>query len=86
VAGGGGSGLCCGLAGQGYAALALHRSLGDERWLAHARRIAAEAASTPTSDYFPAHSLWRGDLGAALLAAELSQPERAGMPLYRAVV
>jgi len=85
VAGGGGAGLCCGLAGEAYAALALHRSTGDAAWLNHARRLALRAEREPTGEGFPEHSLWRGDVGVALLALELDDPTRAAMPLYRAL-
>ena len=41
---------------------------------------AASAAPGPT---FPEHSLWQGDVGVALLLAELDDPTSAAMPLYR---
>ncbi len=78
-----GPGLCCGEAGAAYAALAMHQATGDDTWLAHARRLADLAASEETGPYFPEHSLWQGDLGVALLLAELEQPSSAAMPLYR---
>ncbi len=78
-----GAGLCCGEAGSGYAALALYRATGDDAWLAHARRLAARAATAATGPSFPEHSLWQGDLGVALLLAELEEPSSAAMPLYR---
>ena len=79
---GAGAGLCCGLVGQAYAAVALHRATGEPTWLSHARRLAGEAETAPVGPQFPEHSLWGGDLGVALLALELSEPERAAMPLY----
>lgn len=85
VGGGGGAGLCCGLAGQAYAALAVYRLTGLPGWLEHSRRLTAEACRTPPGPDFPEHSLWRGDLGAALLAAEVERPMSAAMPLYRAL-
>lgn len=79
---GAGAGLCCGLAGQAYAAAALYRAAGEPTWLAHARRLADEAAGAPAGPDLPEHSLWGGDLGVALLELELAHPERAAMPLY----
>jgi serine/threonine-protein kinase len=79
---GAGASLCCGLAGQAYAALALYRASGDVTWLTHGRRLVGEAADAPIGPQFPEHSLWGGDLGVALLALELEDAERAAMPLY----
>lgn len=78
-----GAGLCCGDAGSAYAALAMYRATGDGTWLAHARRLAARAARATPGPSFPEHSLWQGDLGVALLLAELEDPSTAAMPLYR---
>lgn len=78
-------GLCCGQAGEGYAAIALYRATGDDMWLDHARRLADQARRIEVGPTFPQHSLWRGDLGVALLDLELSRPEQAAMPLYRAI-
>lgn len=79
---GAGAGLCCGLAGQAYAALALYRATGEPTWLVHGRRLAEEAAGAAVGPEFPEHSLWGGDLGVALLTLELDDPEHAAMPLY----
>lgn len=78
-----GAGLCCGEAGAAYGALAVYRATGDGSWLTHARRLAAQAAGPVPDAYFPEHSLWQGDLGVALLLAELEDPSSASMPLYR---
>ena len=79
---GAGAGLCCGLAGQAYAGVALYRATGEQTWLTHARRLAEEAAGAVTGPDFPEHSLWGGDLGVALLAMEMEEPALAAMPLY----
>jgi serine/threonine-protein kinase len=76
-------GLCCGRAGEGYAALALYRATGEDRWLVAAQRAAATAASI-TGDNVR-HQLFYGELGVALLAAELEDPLRATMPLCQAL-
>ena len=78
---GAGAGLCCGLAGQAYAALALYRATGEPTWLTHGRRLAEEAATAAVGPDFPEHSLWGGDLGVALLRLEMDEPALAVMPL-----
>jgi serine/threonine-protein kinase len=77
--------LCCGGAGQGYAALALYQATGERRWLAAAHRLATEAARRSEADGAPAHSLLTGELGVALLMAELEDPARAAMPVYQSI-
>jgi len=83
-----GESLCCGLAGRAYALLELHRHGGGPAWLARARVLADRAASSATTaastapDADPAHSLYRGRLGIAVLAADLERPEAAAMPLF----
>jgi eukaryotic-like serine/threonine-protein kinase len=79
---GAGAGLCCGLAGQAFAALALYRATGEPTWLVHGRRLAEETAGTAIGPDFPEHSLWGGDVGVALLCMEVEEPARAVMPLY----
>lgn len=79
---GAGAGLCCGVAGQAYAAAALYRATGEPTWLSHARRLAGEAAGAVAGPDLPEHSLWGGDLGVALLTVELEDPAKAAMPLY----
>ena len=66
--------LCHGTAGNGYALLKAFARTGDERWLARARRFAMHAleqverlrAQRGRGRY----SLWTGDVGAALFAAD----------------
>ncbi len=79
---GAGAGVCCGLAGQAYAAVALYRATGEPTYLSHARRLADEAADVPAGPDLPQDSLWGGDLGVTLLCMELARPEHAAMPLY----
>jgi serine/threonine-protein kinase len=72
--------LCCGLAGRAYALLNLHRHGGGEEWLARARDLAERAAQTTERDSEAPHSLYKGELGIAVLAADLAKPEGAAMP------
>ena len=84
--------LCCGLAGQSYALLNLFRHTGDSVWLRRARELAglaAEALVTMRSrdsrgfelDLRP-ESLYKGEVGVAVLDADLGHPEYAHMPMF----
>jgi serine/threonine-protein kinase len=74
--------LCCGLAGRAYALLAVHRATGERVWLDRARDLALRGARQggTASDY--PHALYKGELGLAVLAADLEQPEEAVMPFF----
>jgi hypothetical protein len=63
-----GHGLCHGTAGNGYALLKAFERTGDERWLTRARRFAVHALEQARRGA-GRHSLFSGDLGAALFAA-----------------
>jgi len=74
--------LCCGRTGRAYAMLSVYRATGARRWLDRARSLADAAAEHPKrfrSTY--RMSLTKGHSGLALLAADLSRPEDACMPL-----
>jgi serine/threonine-protein kinase len=81
---GGATNLCCGLVGRAYAVLEYFRHTRREVWLDRARLLAVRAARTgSTHDGGEARaSLYRGQLGLALLAAELEQPVLACMPWF----
>jgi hypothetical protein len=84
--------LCCGLAGRAYALLDLYQAGAGAEWLDRARILADRAAaistavaSTAAADPLEAsqlHSLYRGQPGIAVLAADLERPEAAAMPLF----
>jgi len=84
---GGGHALCCGFAGQAYAQLCIYRHTQDRRWLENARALTAKASALGNAmlgqrnDYLP-HSLYKGDVGVAILAAEIDRPETASMPFF----
>ena len=69
-----GYGICHGTAGNGYALLKTFGRTGDERWLQRARRFAVhaleQAERLATSRGRRRYSLWTGDVGAALFAAD----------------
>jgi eukaryotic-like serine/threonine-protein kinase len=77
--------LCCGRAGQGFAALTLYRATGERRWLTAAHRMALDAVRAAANEDVPAHQLFAGELGGMLLAAELEDPARAAMPVYETI-
>ena len=83
--------LCCGYAGQAYALLNLYRHTGDKAWLHGAQAVTERAARSilemPDTDAYQellarGESLYKGELGVALLAAELEKPEWSAMPLF----
>jgi hypothetical protein len=78
-----GAGLCHGTAGNGCAFLALFRRFGDERWLDRARRFAMHALAQVEKGRerygHGRHTLWTGDIGAALYAMQCIDG-RDGLP------
>ena len=64
-----GPGICHGTAGNGYALLAAFERTGDEKWLERARRFAAHALDQVERTE-PRFSLFTGDVGAAVFAAD----------------
>jgi len=77
-----GGDLCCGFAGRAYSLLRLHQHTGEAQWLARARLLADRAAASIQSASLRRDSLYKGEIGVALLAAELDRPEYACMPLF----
>jgi hypothetical protein len=64
-----GPGICHGTAGNGYAFLKAFERTGDELWLERARRFAVHALGQ-VRRRDPRYSLWTGDIGVALFAAD----------------
>jgi serine/threonine-protein kinase len=79
---GDGLSLCCGLAGRAYALLNIYRHGGGDAWLARARNLADRAAACARHETAPRESLYNGELGVAVLAADLEDPAHSCMPLY----
>jgi Lanthionine synthetase C-like protein len=65
-----GSGICHGTAGNGYAFLQVFERTGDERWLDRARQFAVHALEQVERRGQGRYSLWTGDVGVALYAAD----------------
>ncbi len=86
--------LCCGLGGQAYALLRMYRHSGESTWLTRARELFAQAAEAsthwrgrePLSLDTRSESLYKGEMGLAVLEADLKQPEFARMPLFEPMI
>jgi hypothetical protein len=65
-----GAGICHGTAGNGYAFLKAFGRTGDERWLERGRRFAMHALEQVERRGHGRYSLWTGDVGVALFAAD----------------
>jgi serine/threonine-protein kinase len=80
------SNLCCGFAGQAYGLLNLYKHTGESAWLERARELASRAAAWDPADYvaltLAPDSLYKGEMGVAVLADDLSAPETACMPFF----
>jgi hypothetical protein len=78
-----GPGICHGTAGNGYAFLKLFGRTGDERWLERARRFAMHALQQVERRGSGRYSLWTGDPGVALFAADCLDA-RSAYPMLEA--
>jgi Lanthionine synthetase C-like protein len=65
-----GSGICHGTSGNGHAFLKAFERTGDELWLERARRFAMHALGQVHRRGQGRYSLWTGDVGVALYAAD----------------
>jgi hypothetical protein len=71
--------ICHGTAGNGYSFLKTFERTQDERWLERARRFAVHALEQVQRKP-PRYSLWTGDIGVALYAADCLEA-RSGYPV-----
>ncbi|MDI3466570.1 MAG: hypothetical protein OJF50_005391 [Nitrospira sp.] len=74
--------LCCGLAGRAYALLNMYRTTGETVWLHRARDLALRSAREKNIPAEYPHSLYKGEFGLAVLAADLERPDQATMPFF----
>ena len=78
--------LCCGFAGQAYGLLNFYKHSGEGVWLERAQKLASRAAAWNSESYeaykLAPESLYKGEMGVAVLAAELSAPQTAAMPFF----
>jgi lantibiotic modifying enzyme len=75
-----GSGLCHGTAGNGYTLLKAFEQTGDEHWLERARRFCMHALEQIERRGHGRYSLFTGDVGVALYAADCLEA-RAAYPV-----
>jgi Lanthionine synthetase C-like protein len=75
-----GAGICHGTAGNGYAFLKTFERTGDELWLERARRFALHSLGQVERRGEGRYSLWTGDVGTALFAADCLE-ERTDYPV-----
>jgi eukaryotic-like serine/threonine-protein kinase len=73
--------LCCGAAGRAYANLSVYRLTGERIWRRRARELFERAAQFAPSSGPLRDSLYKGDVGIALLAAEIDAADHSAMPL-----
>ena len=78
----GAASLCCGSAGRAYALLNLYKHTGATEWLSRARQLANHAAANAVATSQRTNALWKGELGVAVLIADLTSPENARMPFF----
>jgi serine/threonine-protein kinase len=74
--------LCCGTAGRAYGLLNLYKHTGATEWLSRARQLANHSASAAVETSQRTNTLWKGELGIAVLISDLSAPEQAAMPFF----
>ncbi len=74
------AGICCGYAGRAYALLNHFRHTDEPKWLDRAHRLTglARQASSATLR----NSLYKGELGVVVLAAEMEDPLCARLPFF----
>jgi serine/threonine-protein kinase len=73
--------LCCGFGGQAFALLAMYREGQGRVWLERAR-VLTQCATTQAPNTECRASLYKGDVGIALLVQSVLHPEGTGMPLF----
>ena len=75
--------LCCGLSGKIYSYLALYKIEKEEKWLNRAKMSLDKALEADKdSSYVKPHSLFKGDVGLAVLCKEIEHPLSSVMPLF----
>jgi serine/threonine protein kinase len=74
--------LCCGMAGEAYAFLNLYNLSKEKKYLLRAQQITRKIMSQIAMPSLRSNSLYKGDIGLALLFCEIEAPEFAQMPLF----
>lgn len=74
--------LCCGCTGRAFALLNFYRHTGERLWLARAAEVAARAVRAIRVHRLVPDSLYKGEMGVAVLISDLAKPETSRMPLF----
>ncbi len=74
--------LCCGTAGQAYGFLCLYRLTGEGVYVDRARSMLDRAIDFVGDQGMTQNSLYKGDVGVAVLEAELQEPLQSAMPMF----
>lgn len=74
--------LCCGLVGRSYALLNFYRHTQETIWLERARDLAVRAVSQGQFEGTHPHSLYKGEISLAGLAADIEAPDYAAQPFF----
>lgn len=74
--------LCCGLSGECYALLRLFNITGDDYYLQQVKMKVKKILPNVYAHEARNNSLYKGDIGAAVLLTEMNKPEYARMPLF----
>jgi len=74
--------LCCGMSGEAYALLGLFNATQNSFYLDEVKHRAKKVLKNIYNTEMKNHSLYKGDVGAAVLFSELTVPEHARMPLF----
>jgi len=74
--------LCCGLAGEAYALLNLYKVTRHGSYLEKAKDLCWRILQNVYSPEMENNSLYKGDIGVAVLFSELDNPGQALMPLF----
>ena len=76
------SNLCCGFAGEAYAMLNLFNLTKEDKYLRAAQNIRQKIIGQIELPPLRSNSLYKGDIGLALLFCEMEKPVAAKMPLF----
>lgn len=74
--------LCCGMSGKAYAMLNLYNTTFEKSWLHKAQEIEKMIMQQIGSPALHNNSLYKGEVGVAVLLAEMGQPTLSRMPLF----
>ena len=74
--------LCCGMSGIAYSMINLYNATNEEKYLKHAQYIKQIILEKWPAMAMRNNSLYKGEVGIALLLCELDNPALARMPLF----